>query len=123
MHAQRHPASTVGPLADHLESTCADGSRLLVAAHDDVFPQSDVVNAFNGSTLVASQALANLATNCFSATGTPKVWDFLIDTVTFKQAVGLIFTPPHIDRIPQQRVRAHGVLAAHTPSAASSASM
>ncbi|MCX6596793.1 MAG: PEP-CTERM sorting domain-containing protein [Acidobacteria bacterium] len=72
----------------------------------ETFNQSYVVNAFNGTSVVASQTLANIAPNFNSGyaladlvslagitkvtiapTGAPSVWDFLIDSVAFNQNI------------------------------------
>jgi hypothetical protein len=81
----------------------------------ETFGQSYAVDAFNGTTLVASQMLNSIAPNFNSGyglvdvsslggitsvtiapTGTPTVWDFLIDTVAFNQNITTIITPPVI---------------------------
>lgn len=83
----------------------------------ETFNQSYVVNAFNGSTLVASQTLSNMAPNFNSGyglvdvtaaggitnvtvapVGDPGVWDFLIDTVAFNESISTIVppTPPTV---------------------------
>lgn len=71
----------------------------------ETFYQSYQVSGYNGSTLVASQTLNNLAQNfnsgyglvdlkasnltsvAITPVGAPKVWDFLIDTVAFNQSI------------------------------------
>ncbi len=94
----------------------------------EVFAQSYVVNAFNGSSLVASQTLANLSPNfnagygladviapggitsvTIAPTGNPAAWDFLIDTVAFNQSINSIPTPPPppVDQPPSPPVRGH----------------
>ena len=79
----------------------------------ETFNQTYNVSAFNGSTLVASQTLLNMAPNFNSGyglvdvvaaggitsvtiapTGSPAAWDFLIDTVAFNQNIGGILNPP-----------------------------
>ena len=79
----------------------------------EVFNQSYVVNAFNGLSVVGSQTLANVAPNFNSGyglvdltslsgitsvtiapTGSPAVWDFLIDTVAFNQSLTSVITTP-----------------------------
>ena len=79
----------------------------------ETFNQSYTVNAFNGATLVANQTLNSLAPNFNSGyglvdlnnaggitsvtiapTGTPAVWDFLIDTVAFNQNITSIINAP-----------------------------
>lgn len=78
----------------------------------ETFAQSYTVNAFNGTSLVASQNLASLAPNFNSGyglvdltaaggitqvvitpDGRPAVWDFLIDTVAFNQSLTSLPTP------------------------------
>lgn len=79
----------------------------------ETFAQSYTVNTYNGSSLVASQNLANIAANFNSgyglvdlvstsgitkvtidADGTPAVWDFLIDDVAFNQSLTSVITTP-----------------------------
>ncbi len=79
----------------------------------ETFAQSYTVDAYNGTTLVASQTLSNLAANFQSgyglidlvnaggitkvntyAVGTPGVWDFLIDTVAFNQNITSVVNAP-----------------------------
>jgi len=79
----------------------------------ETFNQSYTVNAFNGTTLAASQTLNNVAPNFNSGyglidlnsfggitsvtiapTGAPAVWDFLIDTVAFNQNITSVIPPP-----------------------------
>ena len=88
-----------------------------VLFNGEVFNQSYIVNAFNGTTLVASQLLSNLATNFNSGygfadvvslsgitsvniapTNNPASWDFLIDTVLFNQSI--TNTPPPVVQPP-----------------------
>jgi hypothetical protein len=94
----------------------------------EVFTQSYVVNAFNGSNLVATQTLANISANFVSGygladvvapggitsvtiapAGTPAVWDFLIDTVSFNQSITGIAhpPPPPVDQPPAPPVHGH----------------
>ena len=89
----------------------------------ETFLQSYVVDAFNGSTRVASQALPNILPNfnsgfalvdVSSATGItsvtvnavnpPVVWDFLIDTVAFNQSITSVVpnAPPPPVYVPNQ---------------------
>lgn len=79
----------------------------------ETFNQSYEVDAFNGTNLVASQTLTNVAPNFNSGyglvdltdpagitnvtitpVGAPAVWDFLIDTVAFNQSVTSLPIPP-----------------------------
>ena len=80
----------------------------------ETFNQSYTVNAYKGANLVASQSLANIASNfnsgyaladvisatgitkvTITADGAPPVWDFLIDTVAFNQKItDVIHVPP-----------------------------
>ncbi len=79
----------------------------------ETFSQTYTVNAFNGSSLVASQTLTNIAPNYNSGyaiadlinaggitrvtvvpTGLPSAWDFLIDTVAFNQSITSVITSP-----------------------------
>lgn len=79
----------------------------------ETFNQSYTVDAFNGSNLVATQTLANVAPNFNSGyglidlisaagitnvtitpTGAPTVWDFLIDTIAFNQSVTSVVNAP-----------------------------
>ena len=79
----------------------------------ETFNQSYTIDAFNGADLVGSQTLTNVAPNFNSGyglvdlvalggitkvtivpTGTPVVWDFLIDTVAFNQSITSIVNPP-----------------------------
>ncbi len=81
----------------------------------ETFLQSYQVNAYNGSSLVASQTLNNMAQNfnsgyglvdlkasnitrvAISPVGAPTVWDFLIDTVAFNQSIlQAVNSPPPI---------------------------
>lgn len=94
----------------------------------ETFSQSYVVNAFNGTTMVASQTLANIAPNFNSGyaladvvnlsgitkvtitpTGTPSVWDCLIDSVAFNQNITSVITgpPPPVVQPPAPPVRGH----------------
>jgi hypothetical protein len=79
----------------------------------ETFAQTYTVDAFNGTSLVASQTLANVAPNFNSGyglidlnnlggitsvniapTGAPSAWDFLIDTVAFNQNVTTVVNAP-----------------------------
>jgi PEP-CTERM motif len=78
----------------------------------ETFSQSYTARAFNGSTLVASQTLANVAPNFNSgygivdvtapnitrvtidADGAPAAYDFLIDDVAFNQSLTSVITSP-----------------------------
>ena len=79
----------------------------------ETFNQSYIVNAFNGTSLVASQTLTNVAPNfnagyglidlnsigritsvTIAPVGAPSVWDFLVDTVAFNQSVTTISNAP-----------------------------
>jgi hypothetical protein len=79
----------------------------------ETFNQSYTVDAFNGTSLVTTQTLTNVAPNFNSGyglidlnslggitsvkiapTGAPAVWDFLIDTVAFNQNITSIVNPP-----------------------------
>lgn len=82
----------------------------------ETFGVSYTATAFDGATPVASQTLANIASNFNSGfgivdltaanitnvviapIGAPAVWDFLIDTVAFNQSVqqGVVSLPPPI---------------------------
>ena len=94
----------------------------------ETFNQSYVVDAFNGTTLVANQTLANVAPNFNSGyglidlitaggitkvtiapTGAPSAWEFLIDTVAFNQSVTTVVDapPPPVVQPPTPPVRGH----------------
>lgn len=79
----------------------------------ETFAQTYTVDAFNGTSLVASQTLTNVAPNFNSGyglidlnnlggitsvkiapTGAPSAWDFLIDTVAFNQNVTTVVNAP-----------------------------
>ena len=79
----------------------------------ETFNQTYLVQAFNGTTLVASQTLTNVAPNFNSGygivdlidlggitsvtiapTGAPSAWDFLIDTVAFNQSITTVVNAP-----------------------------
>ena len=79
----------------------------------ETFNQSYVADAFNGTSLVASQTLTNVAPNFNSGyglidlisaagitsvtiapSGTPAAWDFVIDTVAFNQSLTSLPNPP-----------------------------
>ena len=84
----------------------------------ETFNQSYVVNAFDGTNLVATQTLAGMAPNWQSgygivdifagnitrvtidAVGSPSVWDFLIDSVAFNQYIDGSINPPPVDPAP-----------------------
>lgn len=92
----------------------------------ETFSQSYVVNAYNGSAVVASQTLSNIAPNFNSGyaladvlslsgitqvtiapVGSPSVWDFLIDSVAFNQNITSVITgpPPPVVQPPTPPVR------------------
>jgi hypothetical protein len=94
----------------------------------EVFSQSYIVNAFNGSSVVASQTLASIAPNfnagygiadvvalggitsvTIAPTGNPAAFDFLIDTVAFNQSINSIPNPPPppVDQPPAPPVHGH----------------
>jgi len=94
----------------------------------ETFNQSYVVDAFNGTTLVANQTLANVAPNfnagyglidliaaggitkvTITPSGAPSAWDFLIDTVAFNQSVTTVVNapPPPVVQPPTPPVRGH----------------
>ena len=94
----------------------------------ETFNQSYTVNAFNGATLVANQTLNSIAPNFNSGfglvdlnnaggitsvtiapTGTPAVWDFLIDTVAFNQNITSIINapPPPVDQPATPAIHGH----------------
>lgn len=94
----------------------------------EVFNQSYTVNAFNGTTLVGSQTLTNVAPNFNSGygvvdlvvpggitiatvtpVGAPAAWDFLIDTVALNQSLTGIVVPPVIQPpVPPVQGHLHG---------------
>jgi hypothetical protein len=94
----------------------------------ETFNQSYSVNAFNGTTLVASQVLNNVAPNFNSGyglidlnslvgitsvtitpTGAPTVWDFLIDSVAFNQNITTAIPAPVVQpATPPVRGHRHG---------------
>ncbi len=90
----------------------------------EVFTQSYTINAFNGTTLVGMQQLANVPTNFSSGygliditapaeitnvtitpDGNPSAWDFLIDTIAFNQSITSVITTPPGNPPPQQGVQ------------------
>ena len=94
----------------------------------EVFKQSYIVNAFNGTTLVASQTLPSISANFVSGyglvdvvsaggitsvtiapVGAPAVWDFLIDSVAFNQNITGTTNPPPppVDQPPTPHVHGH----------------
>jgi hypothetical protein len=90
----------------------------------EVFNQSYKADAFNGTTLVASQTLTNVAPNFNSGyglidllapggmtqvtitpNGAPAAWDFLIDTIAFNQSItSVVSAPPPPPLIPPPAV-------------------
>ena len=89
----------------------------------ETFLQSYQVNAYNGGTLVASQAVANILPNFNSgfalvdltsaagitsvtidAVNPPGIWDFLIDTVAFNQSITSVIpnAPPPPVYVPNE---------------------
>lgn len=95
----------------------------------ETFNQSYTASAFNGTALIASQTLANVAPNfnagyglidlnslagitsvTIAPTGTPAVWDFLIDTVAFNQNITSVVNapPPPVIQPPIPPVHGHG---------------
>jgi hypothetical protein len=85
----------------------------------ETFNQSYTVDAFNGTSLVASQSLTSLAPNFNSGyglvdlisalgitdvtitpNGTPTAWDFLIDTVAFNQSIQTAVNAPPPPLVP-----------------------
>ena len=94
----------------------------------ETFNQTYNVDAFNGSALVASQTLTNIAPNFNSGygvvdlnnlsgitnvtitpAGAPSAWDFLIDTVAFNQSVTTVVNapPPPVVQPPTPPVQGH----------------